>query len=727
MPPGLDVCLGGGWLGSASAVSNDTPDNAFDRDADRYQSRFSTGTAMTVGQWYQVDFGQTLELKKLDLAQTSDDFARAFDVRLSDTPLNHAGAATLAGVAGVNGTTTVNLPGAAAGRYLLITLTSTGGSTKWWSIQDIAVECGDSGLPPGGGGGTGGTGGQGGTGGTSAQGGTGGQGDTGGQGGTGGTPMGDECVMAVDCDDANPCTDEACNNGYCSTVVDDTNACSDDDDCTTDVCDEGMCTSTDNGTCECDLDEDCVNTNGCLDVACVNNQCVTAPNTNPCTDDGNGCTLDVCAAGSCTHPGNTGASCSDGIACTVDQCSAQGACVSDASACECITNQDCTSDNACLDVACVDNQCVYTANSSPCADDGNPCTNDVCSEGSCGQNTGVCSSGNMVTIFANRTSQYVLVKPDSSLGFNAATKASAAIFEQVFDGSGLRFKLRVAGTQNYVGISAGSELLKADLTEAAGSQFGAPDCTPTTPADAARWVGLFAYGDDDPQGVIQTADAGLTANQANCPRDNTGAWEKFRFEAVAPGCKEDIDCDDGNACSVEACVDGYCSYAKQPDLTACADDGVACTSDVCSAGVCSHVDDGTCGTGVIVIRTNRDNKYFTLNPVDSFVEWSATVIGSAARFEQVDMAGNRFKLRAENGSFIKLGNAQDELVAAATYAEATLFEVSTCGTLSGIAALDDMDDGNRFLKADVARIRASNANCPDSPTAWEKFEILPAP
>jgi hypothetical protein len=240
-------------------------------------------------------------------------------------------------------------------------------------------------------------------------------------------------------------------------------------------------------------------------------------------------------------------------------------------------------------------------------------------------------------------------------------------------------------------------------------------------------VGLYAYGDNDPQSVLQAADAGLTANQASCPRDNAGAWEKFRFEPVAPGCKEDADCDDGNLCSAEACVDGFCSYAHEPDLTACASDEVACTTDVCSSGVCSHVDDGSCGSGAIVIRTNRDNKYFTLNATDNFVEWSATVIGNAAQFEQVDKVGSRFKLRAENGNFIKLGNAQDELVATATYAEATLFDVSACGTLSGIAALDDMDDGNRFLKADVARIRASNANCPDSATAWEKFEILPAP
>jgi hypothetical protein len=488
-----------------------------------------------------------------------------------------------------------------------------------------------------------------------------------------------------------------------------------------------MCTSTDNGTCECDLDEDCVNTNGCLDVACVNNQCVTTPNANTCTDDGNACTLDVCSAGSCTHPGNTGASCSDGIDCTVDQCDAQGACISDATACECATSQDCTNDNACLDVSCVNHACVYAANSNPCADDGNPCTNDVCSEGSCGQDSGLCTGGKMVTIFANRTSQYVLVKPDFSLGFNAATKANATIFEQVFDGSGVRFKLRVAGTQSYVGFVTGSELLNANLTEAEGSQFGTPDCTPTTPPGAPAWVGLYAYGDDDAQRVLQTADPGLTANQASCPRDNTGAWEKFRFEAVAPGCKEDADCDDGNACSAETCDNGYCAYTEQPDLTGCASDGIDCTSDVCSAGVCSHVDDGTCGANVIVIRTNRDNKYFTLNATDSFVEWSATVIDNAARFEQVDKVGSRFKLRAENGNFIQLGNAQDELVATAGYGEATLFEVSTCGTLSGISALDDMDDGNRFLKADVARIRASNANCPDSPTAWEKFEILPAP
>jgi hypothetical protein len=79
------VCEGTGWTASA-LVSTDPPSNAIDRDADRNQSRFSTGRPMTVGDWLQVDFGRTLTVDDVSIRWGASDYAGKLDVRLSDTP-----------------------------------------------------------------------------------------------------------------------------------------------------------------------------------------------------------------------------------------------------------------------------------------------------------------------------------------------------------------------------------------------------------------------------------------------------------------------------------------------------------------------------------------------------------------------------------------------------------------------------------------------------------------
>jgi hypothetical protein len=58
-----------------------------------------------------------------------------------------------------------------------------------------------------------------------------------------------ECSTAADCNDANPCTNDACAGGAC-THANNTAACSDDGSaCTNDVCSAGVCTHPQNGSC----------------------------------------------------------------------------------------------------------------------------------------------------------------------------------------------------------------------------------------------------------------------------------------------------------------------------------------------------------------------------------------------------------------------------------------------------------------------------------------------
>ncbi len=73
------------------------------------------------------------------------------------------------------------------------------------------------------------------------------------------------------------------------------------------------------------------------------------------------------------------------------------------------------------------------------------------------------------------------------------------------------------------------------------------------------------------------------------------------FDGV-PGCNNASDCNDGNACTTDACVSGTCSNTNNSD--ACATDNNPCTDDVCSGGLCTHQpntapceDNNTCTVG----------------------------------------------------------------------------------------------------------------------------------
>ena len=631
-----NVCDGAGWMASAlisGPGAVDPPSNAIDRDADMNASRFSTGRPMTVNDWLQVDFGQSIDLDSVSIRWAGDDFARAFDIRLSDTPLAHASAATVAGAVGVAGTQTVDLPGHAAGRYLLVTLTSTGGSTKWWSIQNVAVACSVDG-------GEGGAGGEGGSPPT-GEAGAGGQAGAGGEAGAPGSGAND-CVTAADCDDDNPCTTNVCTDGACSFPADNAATCSDDDACTIDSCAGGACTSVPDAACVCDVDQDCPN------------------------------------------------------------------------------------DNACLDVSCVDHHCVTEPNDAPCADDNNPCTDDICSEGSCGLDTGLCVGSDLVLIRVNRpqqANQHVFVNAADSILISTGTRPTATIFEQVYlEASKLKFKLKEIETGAFVGIGA-NERMFANATVDTAMIFGAPDC-------GAPYVGLFAYGDDDNARTL-TAEANgfLEATRGVCAPDNVGSWEKFELQPLTAGCKLNQDCDDANPCTSEVCTAGQCVFTDQPATTTCADDAKACTDDICMNGLCVHQDNGSCGSSIVTIRTNRDSRYLVLNPADGFLEWTAALLDDAALFELVDQVGTQFKLRAENGMFVTLNGiagTTDELVANASYVDAVTFDNAACGTKQSFQALDDVDT-NRFVQTPtgITRLRAVNGICGLTATSWEQFEFTP--
>ncbi len=216
--------------------------------------------------------------------------------------------------------------------------------------------------------------------------------------------------VAPNCNDGNPCTDDACEPGVGCAHAPNEQPCNDGDVCTTDdVCDDGACAGglvlvcADGNPCTgdwCDPETGCQH--DALDIGC---------------DDGNACTsMDLCVDGLCQ--GSGAPDCDDGNLCTTDGCDPVQGCVhllnddpcDDVDLCtsgdhchlgECIGGGDlpCDDDNICTDDSCEPlSGCTFSPNDAAC-DDGNECTlGDACQGGWCvAGDVANCDDGNLCT------------------------------------------------------------------------------------------------------------------------------------------------------------------------------------------------------------------------------------------------------------------------------------------------------------------------------------------
>ena len=112
---------------------------------------------------------------------------------------------------------------------------------------------------------------------------------------------------------------------------------------------------------------------------------------------------------------------------------------------------------------------------------------------------------------------------------------------------------------------------------------------------------LIAYGNATNPADIRTAIQDTAEDKGATGRDDTYGYGLVDAYAAlgwtaAPviACSSDIDCNDGNPCTTDVCVnpgtvDAYCQNTAVADGTTC-DDGKFCTvNDVCTAGVCGGV------------------------------------------------------------------------------------------------------------------------------------------
>jgi hypothetical protein len=132
------------WVATTSSqFTNNPPSNLIDNTP----ARWSTGKPQSGDEWLQIDFGETVYIRRVNLQQgmDSNDYPRMYSLYITDADSGATGSTALATGVGSSGvTTTIELSKPVAGRYLLIR--QLGSSLSWWSVEELEVSCFDGNL-----------------------------------------------------------------------------------------------------------------------------------------------------------------------------------------------------------------------------------------------------------------------------------------------------------------------------------------------------------------------------------------------------------------------------------------------------------------------------------------------------------------------------------------------------------------------------------------------------
>ncbi len=441
----------------------------------------------------------------------------------------------------------------------------------------------------------------------------------------------------VDCDDGNPCTDDAClpASGDCQ-HADNTASCEAVYPCTTgDLCAGGVCNP---GSPVADLTSCDGGSGVCCAGVCQTGDCCGDAD----CDDANPCTDETCSAYQCSFSNNS-AGCDDGDWCTVGDFCSGGACQPGPA-------RDCSAlDAACRQGFCdeAEDRCDWQPidEGQPC-DDGSFCnTGETCQAGTCAGGgprdcsavADQCKAGR-----CDEQQQACLPEPlpdgtDCDDG-NPCTAGDACAAGTCLPGSPVP---DMTGCAAGSGVCCDGTCATGDCCTDADCQDGSP-CTDDacldhrctfTANDASCDDGAWCtVGDTCAGGVCQPGPArDCSALDAPCRQ---GACDEIQDRCTAEPAAEGQPCDDGVFCNTgetcqagtctgggprdcsaaaDQCNAGRCDEAQQaclseplPDGTDC-DDGSLCTDgDYCIDGACtgadnvhdcSHLDEPPCWIG----------------------------------------------------------------------------------------------------------------------------------
>ena len=377
-------------------------------------------------------------------------------------------------------------------------------------------------------------------------------------------------LCGASCEDADPCTADACIGGECASVplpgcCTDSSECAGGGACTVATCTGMKCVYGHKPGC-CESAADCEDGNACTTNGCVLGKCVESPAPGCCTADadcgGAGpCETSLCALGTCLVIKQVGC-CTTAADCTAlagvcdaAQC-VKGQCVTQPIPGCCDSAADCDDGDACTYDACdaALEVCVHVsapgccAVADDCPDDGDPCTLAVCKSGGCTQTQApdCCDS-------------------DTDCAAEGPCESSACVESKCVASA-------VAGCCSKDAECDDGNACTSDACSASQCVHGAIAGCCKTPSDC---------GDGDP-----------------CTSDGCKDG-KCAYKSVPGCCASDSDCLDTDACTKDTCVGGTCAHADVPKCCKSPTDCKPgpCLLASCTAGQCSYVaEPGACCT-----------------------------------------------------------------------------------------------------------------------------------
>jgi hypothetical protein len=123
------------WTASASSTEGGgSAANAIDG---KLGTRWSSGTAQAAGQWFQIDLGsaQTFDRITFDAGGSVNDYARGYQVLVSDNGTDWTSQPAIASGVGTGPLIDIRLGAPVTHRYVRIV--HTGSSSYWWSIAEL--------------------------------------------------------------------------------------------------------------------------------------------------------------------------------------------------------------------------------------------------------------------------------------------------------------------------------------------------------------------------------------------------------------------------------------------------------------------------------------------------------------------------------------------------------------------------------------------------------------
>jgi endoglucanase Acf2 len=123
------------WTASASSTEGGgSAARAIDGNG---ATRWSSGTAQTAGEWFQLDLGSALTFDRItfDAGNSVNDYARGYQVLVSDNGTDWSSQTAIASGTGTGARIDIRLSGPVTHRYVRIV--QTGSSSYWWSIAEL--------------------------------------------------------------------------------------------------------------------------------------------------------------------------------------------------------------------------------------------------------------------------------------------------------------------------------------------------------------------------------------------------------------------------------------------------------------------------------------------------------------------------------------------------------------------------------------------------------------